>query len=254
MLPLLDLAFVTLDRFDAHSRVAVDAAYVEPAAATFGTNTEVLARGDAHVRYVDPQTGLGGYAQLPVLFDREKYDRTLTGIGDLEVGGIYAHGDLVAHVGVALPTGAGDDEGNAAYYASHSQLRDLYLALPSATTVRAGLSWQHREGNWFARADLGLDWNISGDTDITVGNGVHANLGVGVDLGAAALTLESANLAILDDPHPGDRGPTSSHELLDTIAVAVHAGLPYLGVVLPLDDDTSLRFDFAIIAGADFDL
>jgi hypothetical protein len=102
----------------------------------------------------------------------------------------------------------------------------------------------------FGRLDLGFDGNVDADRS-AIGNGIHSNAGAGVDLGGAAVMLESENLAILG--LDGRDGSTLNAVALSARATG-GAVSPFAAVIIPVDDDVRELVDFSITAGVDFKL
>jgi hypothetical protein len=241
-------SFVTLDRADWISRAGVEASYVWPSTASGS-----VLRFDPYVQAVDPGTGIGGYAALPI-----SEASSATAFGGLEVGGIYATHlwnaayDLVVHLGLALPTGATDVAGSTANaIATSSRFADDVLALPDTTLLRFGLSPIWRQGRWFARGDLGFDFELPTEH----GKPLRLNAAVGVDLDTVVLSVESVNLVDFRGSPMNELGTYSEvHETwFDTAAIAARFRFdhlePYAAVVLPLDNDSRAIFDVALTVG-----
>jgi hypothetical protein len=251
--------FATLDPLDGDSRAGLLVEYLEPNAAEgefqTGPCEGCILRVVASARYIHPCTGLGGYVQVPFAYADDA--ASITAFGDLEAGAIYVPpvaGNLILHAGVALPTGEGGyAENRVAVGEATPMLRDYSDAIPSATTVRAGISSVWRHGAIFARVDLGIDWNIDSNVGTDYGPAFHYNLGVGVGDATSALTLESANLSLDDALVEGSilRSATT----FNTLALAARADWrtlgPYVAIVVPLEDDTSRTFRLAVIGGLD---
>ena len=250
--------FVVIDPIDASSQAGIQLAYLGLKGLS-STGDLTLLRLEGRARYVDPRTGLGGYVQVPFAYGRASSNGqsdTTTDFGDLEIGGIFAPRlgspdfGLVVHAGIALPTGEKNTEALVGTLATAATLSGFYNALPRGTTVKLGVSPMFRSGIVFARLDLGFDGNISAD-QTSAGNGIHYNAGVGVDLGTAAVMLESENLTVQDQGN-------NSGGTLNTVAVSVRANAgrvsPCLAVVIPVDDDERQIIDYAVIAGVDFKL
>src|SRR5207253_3142541 len=178
------------DRQDDSSRAGVEASYFE---FRDSSSPGTLMRFDLHGQYVDPSSGLGGYAQLPFSY-ASGGGQTNKGVGDADVGVIYvpkldsATTKLVAHLGLTLPTGSQGDNGLANLFTGLTRVDDLYLSLPKAITLRAGVSPVIRSGQLFARVDVGVDANLSvnggSGSNRTADTIVHANAGLGGDFGA----------------------------------------------------------------------
>lgn len=88
--------------------------------------------------------------------------------------------------------------------------------------------------------------------DATVGTGLHYNAGLGIDLGAAAVMLESENMSLLKI---NGNGGTARGATLNAMVLSVRASLrpvsPYVGVVIPCEEDISDLTDLAITLGTD---
>ena len=251
--------FMTIDKIDGTSRAGVDATYLEPNTMDSPGAKPRLMRFNAHASYVDRQSGFGGYFLVPFGYMRTGIGATTTttALGDLELGAIYvpklpsANLGLVLHAGITAPTG---EDNLAAFLTGAVALPELYNGLPKGTTAKLGVSPMCRYGSMFARLDLGVDWNIDAK-DATVGTGLHYNAGLGVDLGRAAVMLESENMSLLKID--GDGG-TARGATLNAMAVSVRANLhpvsPYVGMIIPVEHDVSDVADFAVTLGADFRL
>jgi hypothetical protein len=250
--------FVAIDRLDASSRAGIELSYI-------GLNNDVpnhttFFRSEAHVRYVDPGTGLGSYVQLPFAYARTSFgdqSDTVTDFGDIEVGGIFAPRlaspdvGLVLHAGITLPTGERGMAAAVGTVANFTALPEAYNSLPAATTIKLGVSPIFRHGIAFARLDFGFDWNVD-VKDGSFPNAIHVNAGAGVELGSAALMLESTNLWILDEHNAGTTEPGVTLNAL-AISARMTAGTtsPYLSVMLPLDDDLKSLISTALAVGVE---
>ncbi|HEU4728493.1 MAG TPA: hypothetical protein VFT22_11400 [Kofleriaceae bacterium] len=256
--PTRQPGFVSIDRIDDTSRAGLEASYLEPNMMSASGPKPRLMRFEAHVSYVDQPLGLGGYVLAPFGYIHTgdgATSRTTSALGDVEFGAIYIprlpseNVGVVFHAGIAAPTG----EDNAAGFITNSvALTELYNGLPKGTTAKLGVSPMFRYGNLFARLDLGVDWNIDAK-DATVGTGLHYNAGLGIDLGAAAVMLESENMSLL---RINGNGGAARGATLNALVVSVRASLrpvsPYVGVVIPCEEDISDLTDFAITLGSDF--
>src|SRR5689334_10183508 len=90
MVPLAARAddFVTLDRQSATSAAGAEVSYLFPKDSSSGSTITVI-RLDAHGQYVDPDSGFGGYVEVP--YGRVSGDgQSLDAFGDIEAGAIYA--------------------------------------------------------------------------------------------------------------------------------------------------------------------
>jgi hypothetical protein len=223
--------FLTLDRGDGESRAGAELSYLtydNP----FLDDITVL-RFEGHGHYVSP-SGLGGYGAMQISYGWND-DESGTGIADAELGMLYVRRmnpstELVFRAGLTLPTGNGDDDVNdllVNVFGATARITDTIQAIPEGVTLRLAASPVFKQGQFFARI----------------------NLGAGVDLGAAAITGEIANLISTD----GDLDDQTSSSF--ALAVRGKAGgvQPYAGVVLPLGDEYE-GVDFVLTAGVDASL
>jgi len=245
--------FVHIQRFDGESRAGVDMGYGSIDGAT---DDVTLLRFDLHGHYVDPGSHFGGYFQVPYAYASGN-DDSESAIGDAEIGGIFipaglttADHSLILHAGITLPT-APDELGPALIgaYASVLRVHDLYQAVPKGVSVRFGASPTFRSGNIYARADIGFDVNMDAAGDDTADPAMHVNAGVGVYVTPeASVTAEVASITVFDDTEGDD-----DNLINGGISFRYNAGAvaPYLGVMVPFDDDVRDDLSFAIIVGAE---
>jgi hypothetical protein len=262
-----DPGFITMDRFDASSRFGLEASYLFPNH-TDGADVTSL-RFDLHGQWVDPYTGAGAYIQVPFSYlgttqnsdDGPATSNSTTAIGDVEVGGLFLavrqrNVALVLRGGITLPTAPTSQDGSQSnLIAGYMRLTDIYLAVPDAVTVRASASLLVRNGQLFARADLGVDVNASAGQGVDADSFVHANVGVGVELGGVALMAESVN--VYDTSSEITSGGLGA-SWIDTGAVSIrfrNRGLqPYAALVFPLDHDSNQFMSAALTLGFDTSL
>jgi len=254
--------FTVIDRIDGRSSVGFEASYLSvhlPDGFT-GDKPTVL-RFAAHFRYVDPASGVGGYARLPFVYaGASNGGDSITDVGGLELGGIYVPKlaltgvAIILHAGLSLPTGEPRDEFLIGTAANAAALPAFYGALPRALTGTLGVSAVLRSDRFFMRLDLGVDDNFrnnadgEGDGNFSFPRAYHFNAGVGFDLGTAALTFESENLAL--GSQDNNDGATLS-DLAVGARFAAGTASPYVALVVPIEDTTSEIIDFAVTAGVD---
>ena len=238
--------FVTLDRLDASPDVGVEASYVR----RVSPFDHMVARLDVHGHWSHPELGVGGYLVAP--FKYNSHEDVEFEVQNIELGGFYVRTvaprwQLVARVGVGLPTG------DARYYidsvgeldphviAALARPADMATQFDARTTARAGISAVFDAERLFGRVDLGVD-RVFTDDRRTV---LRAGAGVGVAVQRVALMGE---LAILDHSEETD-GPY----VLGALAARFDLGTvrPYAAVVVPFDDASQRRIDVAITVGAD---
>ena len=231
-------------RQDANSRLGGDITYF----VLDGSADATVLRFDLHGHYVDPASGAGVYAQVPVTWFSEN-DNTETVLGGVEVGGIYIPKfntpgfGMVLRGGITLPTVSDDDTALAGLVATYLRPIDLYAQIPKSSTLRLGASPMFRSGKFFARIDAGLDVNVYIDGSDTVDPGIVLDLGAGFDFGNAAIMGELSTLAIT-----GDNGESISSFAL---SVRGNAGAvqPYGALIIPMDSDVKQTFDAGLLAG-----
>lgn len=243
--------FVQIDRYDATSVAGGDVSYIS----LDGTDEDVtLLRFQLGGRYVDPQSKFGGYVNLPITYASGNGD-SLTALGNVELGGIFLpkFGDastaLVLHAGLTLPTADDDEDALVNLFATTARPQDLFLAIPKGTSLRLGASPMFRSGNVFGRVDVGIDLNLD-----TGGGGdeadplVHVNAGIGIDLGGAAVMGELSNVYLTDN---GDADFTD--RLINVFALSARFtgrnAMPYVSLLIPLDDNATSTIDLAVTAG-----
>lgn len=243
--------FVHIQRFDDQSRVGADISYYSIDDGLLSEELTVL-RFDLHAHYVHPTSGAGFYLQVPYGYAGGDNDSE-TALGNLEVGGILIPSalsgptKLILHGGLTLPT-APDDNSAPVALASFSRIHDLYLAVPEGLTARVGASLLYSAGSVFVRGDLGFDVNISAAGNSDPEPAMHLNGGIGVMAGpTVAITGELSTLTVFDD------NDDNSNVMNAGIGARFFAGSlqPYLGLVIPLDDEINDIMDFAVVVGLD---
>jgi hypothetical protein len=254
--PAASPGFMTLDRGDASSRAGGEIAYMVLNNNTPGVSATPL-RFDVHGQYVD-HSGFGGYAQLPISYLRESgggMSDSATGVGDVEVGGLYVarvnpNVAAILRLGLTLPTASSDMKAEVANLIGElTRLTDLYEYVPKGTSLRIAVSPMLRQGQLFARLDVGLDANLSADNSVSnVENVERVCAGVGFESGNVAVTAEVVNLH-------SSNGSSGGSAWLDAGAVGVrmNAGsvTPYGAFIFPLDHDTHQFMSAAIMLGAE---
>lgn len=262
-------AFVTMDRQDATSRIGIEGT-AEILNNTPGTSASA-GRLDIHGQYVS-DSGLGGYLDLPLSFMSASVgpnSDSFTGLGDLELGALYAmklhlpvNGlGAVFHVGLALPTGStggGDVIANLA--GDTARITDLVLAYPEGTSLRMAASPTFTSQWVFARVDLGVDVNFASKAD-GMNNVTHnlfrLNAALGVKYGPVSAAFESTNT--YDIPNGGDNSnaPYGSN-WINTAALSFRYRArtfePYFALVFPFDHDAHQILDVAFTFGLELRL
>jgi hypothetical protein len=245
--------FVNINRHDHNSMAGGEVTYVD----LDGSNDTTLLRFDLHGQYVDPGMGLGGYASVPIAFASGNNDSE-TALGNLEIGGIFVPKlnnpelRVILHGGLTLPTAPDEDNLGAAFvgvFAGYARVHDLYQVIPKGTTVRLGASPIYTSGQLVARLDAGVDVNLDSSDMDTADPAFHLNLGVGFYATPDAVVMaELSTLTIFDDNDGDD----------DNVANAVIGGRfyagslqPYVGLIIPLDDDISEFMNLGLTIGLD---
>jgi hypothetical protein len=239
-----DPGTLTLDRQDAQSRIGGEISYVHIDDDGLFEDVTIL-RFDLHGQYVMP-SGFGFYGALPIAYGSGDGESE-TGIGELEVGAIFIprlsspEFSLPVHVGLTLPTAGGEDVFLNAL-GTQARITDYVLIVPEGLVLRAAAHPTFRSGQFFLKADAGIDLTLSQEGDGTLDPLVRLNVGAGVDLGNVSISGELVNLIITD----GDQ----EDQVANTVAVGVRgvAGSlrPYGGVVVPIDAED---IPFALTAG-----
>jgi hypothetical protein len=167
---------------------------------------EPLYRLDLSGEYVDARSGFGGFASLAIGHFSEDdgvEDESTTGIGDLEVGGLYRRENdqttITGRVALALPTASDDDWGATLFGALFADPSNIILGYPETTSLRAAVTPGWTDGRFFVRADAGLDLTIDtpdGGEDIQV---AHVDGAFGAVSGNVAGTLEMQNAWLMGD-------------------------------------------------------
>jgi hypothetical protein len=249
--------FMTIERADATSRVGGEVSYLFFKSNGLVNSSATVLRFEPHGQYVDPHTGFGGYAQIPITYASGNGSSS-TGIGDAEVGAIFvprfADPDtgVVFHAGLTLPTGSsGVDDSIANLFGGVSRINDLYLAIPEGLSFRGGVSPMIRQGALFARADISIDANLKSKNSNSTDTFVRINAGVGLDLGTVAVTAETTNIYTTKSSIMGSTG--SSWVNTGAIAARMHAGnvQPYAALVLPIDKDSNDLMSAALTVGVE---
>lgn len=252
--PTTHPGFVVLDQADASSGAGFQLSYLG-FDGDFSDDLTVL-RAVVHGRYVSPESGIGGYFRLPVAYARASsagMSESLTDVGDLELGGIFSPRinqpgtGVILRAGLTLPTGESGEDGRFGFIAGALTLSDLYNAVPGGTTLKLGLSPMLRSGVLFARFDLGLDWNFDAEENLVFGKLIHFGAGIGADLGATSVMVESENVTMLSDRENVDAATLSALAL--SARYTVNGVSPYLAVTVPIDEDLTELFDYAVTTG-----
>ncbi len=248
--------FVHIDRYDATSVGGGDITYVALDDEGLADDVTIL-RFQLGGRYVDQASRLGGYLNLPITYASGDGE-SLTGIGNLEIGGLMLPkiGDgsmaLVLHAGITLPIGSDGEDAFANLFGAVARPQDIYLALPEATTLRIGASPMWRSGNVFGRVDLGLDYNIDvGNTSEEADPLVHINAGIGVDLGTAAVMGELSNVYIFSDDDDDDFSDRMINVFALSARFSTGKAMPYVSLTIPIDGDSREAIDLAFTAGVE---
>lgn len=240
--------FVTLDRQDASSRAGLELSKLFYNTGSGVANDLSGLRFDLHGQYVTPNA-IGVYLSVPIGY-ASGGGQSHTSIGDVEVGGIFvpqltsSNVKLVLHGGVTLPTQSNDQNpAITSLLTFWPRVTDFYQVVPEGFSLRVGMSPIIRSGQVFFRGDLGVDANLSAAQGSDVKTVIRANAGLGVDLGVAAVMLESANVY-----STGNNGGW-----LNTGALSARfdggSVYPYAALVVGLDDDVRSVMHEAITVG-----
>jgi hypothetical protein len=250
--------FATLDRASGQTGAGADLSIVT---GDFGDDVSgAVSRLDLHGEYVHA-SGFGAYGSFAVskaFLDSSdpfaEMANDATAMSNLELGGQYRRAlsselDLVAHVGLALPTAQNDDLG-AIITSSLSmprRLNDLVTAVPDLTTLRIGVSPTWHEGALFLRADVGADIALDEAEGMDMDPLMHANLAAGMRRGKFSGAVELVTIATTGDVGEGEDRYVHTAGL--SLAYDLGRVSPSLTVVAPIDDAVGGGDVFAIGAG-----
>jgi hypothetical protein len=239
--------FVTMDRQDASSRAGVEVSKLfYPDSTT--TNGLSGLRFDIHGQYITPNA-IGIYLTAPIGHISGTGDSE-TALGDVEVGGVFipqladSNMKLVIHAGLTLPTQSKDlNPLLTSAYTMPARLADYYLIVPEGLSLRAGVSPIIKSGQVFFRGDLGFDANLSAADGSDAKNALRVNAGAGLDLGVAAVMVESTNLYV-----SGNNGGWVNS---GAVSARFDGGsvYPYAAIVVGLDDDIRQIMEEAVTVG-----
>jgi hypothetical protein len=238
--------FVTMDRQDDSSRAGLEVSKIF----YDGNNNDLSGmRFDLHGQYMTPNA-VGVYATVPIGYASANND-SHTALGDIEVGAIFvpqlsaSNVKLVLHGGITLPTQSKDtNPEETSIVTLWPRVTDFYLAVPEGFSLRLGVSPIIKSGQVFFRGDIGVDSNLSAASNANdVKAFVHANAGMGVDLGVASIMVESVNVYLNDNNSTWvNTGAFSAR--FDGGSVS-----PYAALIVGLDDDTRMIMDEAFTIG-----
>jgi len=235
-------AFMTLDRADAFTRLGLQIAFATGDSVSL--SDAFFMRFNPYGQYLFPGKTMGVYAQLPIshVFDFNGSDAT--GVGNLEMGGIFLpmhSNDLILRAGLAVATSS--DEGNfggvvANAGSLYERLTDFVLLVPHFTTARLSASTVQQVGQAFIRADGGFDLVLDHSSTTTVTDVptvfFRANVAGGIRIPDVDLVAELVNLA----PVNGTVSGGITGRFLHTAAIGARTtgeNQLHLGMVFPLD-------------------
>jgi len=248
--------FATLDRGDGISHFGLDLAWVklDPPTPPYDSAVHL----EVHGQYVLP-SGLGFYGALPFAKtfgdgpDEDEFDGQ-GALGDVDLGGLYVISgpelSWVFRVGLVLPT-ASEDPGDFAtnFWGQQFRLTDIAMTNPDAWYLRVAVSPLFHAHRLFLRIDLGVDIPFAED-DYRADPIGRLNLGAGVDLGVAAVGVELANVADIDDD---DEDPVGDEDVFSTVAVTARfMGTmlqPFISVGAPIDESVRDNVDLFVAGG-----
>jgi hypothetical protein len=170
----------------------------------------------AHVQFLTPQ-GFGGYVRVPfgyVESDDESLDFGGSGIGNLEVGGLFVSQvgpttELLARGGVSIDTMSEDDLFALTFSTILPRMIDTYATGLETTWARGQLQLRHAMDNLRLGGAVGFDLPIAGDgADAEGFNGaINAIFAGGLQQGQLGLGVAFVLLRpITDDDGEGDDG------------------------------------------------
>jgi hypothetical protein len=236
----------TMDRFDGQTKLATSLSYVGLDSDGFIEDATAL-HFDLYGQYMAAQ-GFGGYGAVNINYISAN-DDSETGIGNLEVGGLYlipGATPIILRGGLVLAT-ADEDDFLPNIVGLYARFNDLPQNFASTTWLRLSGHPIIRSGNLFFKADVGLDIPID-DDDTGIETLVRANVGGGIETGGVAIMGELVNVYSTED---------SDDQLVNTIAVTarfMQGGQlqPAVSFVLPLDDEYNDAVDWILILGLEY--
>lgn len=229
--------FALLDRQDATDKLQLDASYFT--LRNVGQFMRLDAFGAIHFG------SFGIYGNVPLAYESDMSGSSDGGIGNLELGALFARDGFILHAGVALPTNTDDRTSSGPVNQSvTARLGDLVLALPGTTAFRAGISYEARRCAIFTRFDLGLDVLLDSEYGPQLGNEeVHLDAGIGFDAGDLEVTAE----AIVEFTPDGEADPFAA--VAGSIRFrASQTNQLYLAIAVPIDN-TRGEQNFVALAG-----
>lgn len=188
--------------------------------------------------------GFGGYGILELASQLGNTDVHNTGIGNLELGGLYhtvlsPNLDLGVRVGAAVATSSDSTRLTNSIASYLIRPADLAASLPG-NWLRVGISPTYHDGIAFARLDAGLDIPVTDRDRVDGASLAHVNVGAGVAIKQIIATAELQTLFQLN----GQNG-TDLSKLYTAGASVRYQGRnlsPYLGVSFPLGNDLTGDF------------
>jgi hypothetical protein len=151
----------------------------------------------AHVQYLTPQ-GFGGYVRVPFGYVEDDGDDVIdfggSGIGNLEVGGLYVtklapNTDLLARGGISIDTASEDDQIALALSTILPRLIDTYATALETTWARGQAQLRHAADNLRFGAAIGMDIPVAGD-------GADEDGFVGIVNGVVSIGLQQGRLGL----------------------------------------------------------
>jgi len=232
--------FMTLDRFDDHTRVGIQIGFDK--LDDLSLDQAFFMRFNPYGQVILPGTKAGLYGQAAIAHAFVDGDDG-TGFSNLELGGFYMplprSNDLILRAGLVAATATDDGNGAAAnVITAYERMTDLLLAVPDYTTARLSASTIQQYGELFFRADGGFDFVISRPGTATDQPSVffRANFAGGYRIPEAVdLTAELVNIAAVN----GNVDGGLTERFLHTLAFSVRTpGIDqlHLGMVFPLDE------------------
>jgi hypothetical protein len=237
----------TTDRTTDHTSVnaSLGVSFYDDGGPDFG------ARIDLFGEYLAPG-GFGGYGSLPISY-LSADDESETALGNIELGGLYAlragpTSKVLLRGGVVLSTADDDLEGAFTnFFNITGRLTDIVDVSANTTWLRVAASPLLRQGQMFARADVGFDVAIDEPDGADIDPLVRLNLAGGIQAGKASIAGELATVGTTGDVADGE------DRFLHTVGVSASfdAGSirPYGALVIPLDDDLADFVNFTLMAG-----
>lgn len=238
VVPEIDAVFPTMGPDGSGTELGAQVMLMDPSG---GDGT--LKRIDLHGQFVAP-SGFGGYATIGASTMEDE-----SSLGSLEVGALYTGTsgeiDYAARFGIVLPTSTDSSDGFPIHAIStvYSRPSDYATAFPDTTTARLAVTPRYRNGNFVARADVGLDMVLAGEgADEFDSPFLHVDLGAGFHNGKGGVIAELGTMSYLEETD------TLIHVFAVTGELTAGRTTPYISISKPFISGSDEAFDLTNFA------